>query len=165
MNEKRTFTKQAGTLLVLLFAVAAPSLSNAQESAKDGLQRCGLIDDASARLTCYDKLGGRKNAAALQVIEQPALAKDDLSLEPLKARSEQKTKPDSEIVKVTKCIRSGGNKKYTFYLEGGQVWKQVSDKRLDFNDCNFSASIRKDFFGFKMQLEGSKKRFRVSRIR
>jgi len=56
-------------------------------------------------------------------------------------------------------------KKYAFYLEGGQVWKQVGDKRLYFKDCDFNVTISKDFFGYKMQREGEKSRFRVSRLR
>ena len=170
MKQKRRFFKQAKLLLVVSFAMGVPSLSNAEESAQEGLQRCGLIGDTSERVACYDKLGERENSIAEKTIaekaiEQPALPPDDLGAGSLTHRKDKQVeKPVSFIVKVTECRRRGGNEKYIFYLEGGQVWKQISDKRLYFRECNFSATILKDFFGYKMQLEDSKK-FRISRIR
>ena len=65
---------------------------------------------------------------------------------------------------MTRCEKDS-RKKFFFYLEGGQVWKQVSDKKLYFRDCNFDVTISKDFFGYKMQRVGEKSRFRVSRVR
>tara|TARA_B110000091_G_C13739051_1_gene442477 strand:- start:113 stop:610 length:498 start_codon:yes stop_codon:yes gene_type:complete len=165
MKDKRTFFKQSRTLLVVLFAITAPFLLNAEESAQDGLQRCGLIGDMSARLTCYDQLGRYHNSATAKVGETIDSLPDEKYLELLTSRNEQLAEPVSVIVKVMKCIKSGGSNKYHFYLEGGQVWKQTSDKRLGFKDCNFGVSIIKDYFGYKMQLEDSKKKFRVKRIR
>lgn len=165
MKVKHSFFKQVISLLVVSFAITAPTLLNAKESAEDGLQRCGLIGDNSSRLVCYDQLGGRKNSTVASVIEPAALPADDLFIESLTDRNDKQTDPSSGIVKVTKCSKSGGNKKFIFYLEDGQVWKQISDKRLYFKDCDFGVSIRKDFFGYKMQREGSDKEFRVSRIR
>jgi hypothetical protein len=211
MKAKRMFSKQAKLLLVVLFTIGVPSLSNAKESAQDGLQRCGLIGDTLERIACYDQLGGRDNSTAEKAmaekviaekavaekamaekamaekamaekvitekatvekvitekaIEQPALPPDDLGAGSLTHRRDKKVEPPvSVIVKVTECRRRGGNEKYIFYLEGGQVWKQISDKRLYFKECNFSATILKDFFGYKMLLEDGKKKFRISRIR
>jgi hypothetical protein len=165
MMEKQTFFKQVRLLLVVLFvAIAAPSVSNSAESAKDGVQRCGLIDDTSARLACYDQLGGSENSVAAKVVEPTAVTRDVTDSELLTERHKQPAEPALVFVNVTSCIKRGGNKKYTFYLEDGQVWKQTSDKRLDFKDCNFGVSIIKDFFGYKMQLQDNKKKFRVTRI-
>lgn len=152
-------------LLLVSFAIVASTVSHAEESAQDGLQRCGLIDDTSARIACYDQLGGREKLAVAKIIESPALPPDDLGAESLTGRErQQKPEPVSVSVKVTKCVRRGGNQKYIFYLEGGQVWKQTSDRRLNFKECNFGASIIKDFFGYKMHLDNVKKKLRVSRI-
>ena len=71
-KQKRRFFKQAKWLLVVLFAMGVRSLSNAEESTQDRLQRCGLIGDTSERLACYDQLGGRENSVAAKVIEKPA---------------------------------------------------------------------------------------------
>jgi hypothetical protein len=165
MKKKKTFFKQARTLLVASFAIATPSMSNAEESAQDGLQRCGLISDMSARVVCYDQLGGRENSAVEKVTPSPALPPDELGAESLTGHNSKRAEPLPVTVKVTKCSKRGGNKKYILYLEGGQVWKQISDKRLNFRDCNFSASIIKDFFGYKMHLENSNHKLRVKRIR
>jgi len=164
MKKKRTFFKPVRTLLVVSFAISVPFLSNADESAQDGLQRCGLIGDTAVRIACYDQLGGRKNPVAAKVITSPTLPPDELGEESLTGRKSKRAAPAPVVVKITKCIKRGGNQKYHFYLEGGQVWKQISDKRLNFKDCNFSASIRKDFFGYQMQLQDSKKKLRVKRI-
>lgn len=173
MKQEQTFFKQGILLLVVILAIAAPSLSNALENVSDGLQRCALIGDATSRLVCYDQLGGREDLTAVKLDSPLVLPLDDLSSGSMTERNAQqsKTKPrfepesESDIVKVKKCIKSGGNKKYVFYLEDGQVWKQVSDQRLSFKDCNFGVSIHKDFFGYKMQLEDSKQKFSVSRLR
>lgn len=167
------FFKQVRALLIVLAAISAPFVSNAEESAQDGLQRCSLLNNSSARLACYDKLSGRASSADAKVIDVPALPNNNQASELMtvpnaqqpKPKNERHKEPTSEIVSVTKCSKSGGNKKYTFYLENGQVWKQISDKRLHFKDCNFGVTIHKDFFGFKMQLEDTKKKFRVSRVR
>ena len=65
---------------------------------------------------------------------------------------------------VTKC-RQDGNKKYYFYLENGQVWKQSDRKRLKYEDCNFDVTIIKDFFGSKMQQDGEDRRIRITRVK
>ena len=165
MNKKRLVFTHATTLLIVFFAITGSSLSNAKESAQDGLQRCGLISDASARLACYDQLGGRKNTTDSKIVVPPALPKNEPVAVSLAARKEQQAEPESAIMKVTKCTQRGHDKMYIFYLEDGQVWRQISEKRLNFKDCNFDVSIHKDFFGYKMQLEDSNKKFRVKRIR
>ena len=45
------------------------------------------------------------------------------------------------------------------------MWKQANDKRLYFRDCQFDVTITKDFFGYKMQQVGEKKRVRIKRMR
>ena len=88
-----------------------------------------------------------------------------LGAESLGRKEDKKEEPTAVTARVTKCTKGASNKKYVFYLEGGQVWKQVSDRRLYFRECDFNVTISKDFFGYKMQREGEKPKFRVSRIR
>lgn len=169
MKMKRRLVKRLGTLVMGLFAVVISTLSHAQESVQDGLQRCSLISDTSARLVCYEQLSGRQHITAAKVVESPAIPPDELGSESLSGRNSKRANAQPVNVRVIKCSNSGRknayNTKFIFYLEGGQVWKQISDKRLHFKDCNFSASIVKDYFGYKMQLDDSKKKFRISRIR
>ena len=172
MIENRRFLKQMRLLLVMSCAIgmsAVSAKSNTPESAQDGLHRCGLINLTSARLACYDQLSGRQNLAADKTIKSAVLPPDELGSESLSSRYKKRAEPEAVNVRVIKCSKSGSknsnNAKYIFHLKGGQVWKQISSKRLSFKECNFSASIRKDFFGYKMQLEDSNKKFRISRIR
>ena len=65
--------------------------------------------------------------------------------------------------RVTRCEKDA-RKKYYFVFDNGQVWKQVSDKRLRYRECEFDVTITRDFFGYKMQVDGEKGRIRIDRI-
>jgi hypothetical protein len=158
---------------VLLAAIVSsmPVLSIAEDNLRDELKSCAAFDDGAVRLSCYDRISGRQDEARNPVREDPEVASapvsappDNFGAETLHRDDEKKAKEPPVAARVSRCSKDVRDK-YIFYLEGGQVWKQVSDKRLYFKDCNFGVSIRKDFFGYKMQLEDSKKKFRVSRIR
>ena len=115
----------------------------------------------TAKTTLPDKTPLKKEAP---VTQEKVIPPDDLGAERLNV-GKKKEEPDSVLVRVIECKRTGGNKKYQFTLEGGQVWKQISDKRLSFTNCDFIASINKDFFGYKMQIEETGRKFRVARVR
>jgi hypothetical protein len=159
-----------GIILVGALSSLTPSASLADDSVTDELRRCASVDDASSRLACYDKLGGRQAstpetiAAPAEVGESVALPPDELGSESLHQADDKKDEDAPVIAKVNRCVKDA-RKKYVFYLEGGQVWKQVSDKKLFYKECAFNVTISKDFFGYKMQVDGEKYRFRVSRIR
>ena len=36
---------------------------------------------------------------------------------------------------------------------------------LDDDECEFVATVKKDFFGYKMQIEGDKNKIRISRLK
>ena len=65
---------------------------------------------------------------------------------------------------VTACRKDSLNK-YFFYFENGQVWKQKDSERLRYKECKFSVMITKDFFGYKMQVDGEKRRIRIGRVK
>ena len=195
MKSKQMFLKDAKPLLMMALALSAPFVSNADEATNDGLNRCRLINEGAARLICYDQLGKQEKPVAHnkkveheklvlrekldkreklskeekrlapKVKESPALPPDDLGAESLRGRKHKKKEEIAVIAKVTECSKSGPNNKFIFYLEGGQVWKQISDKRFYFKDCDFEVTIQKDFFGYKMELLDSNKTLRVKRIR
>lgn len=160
---------------VFLFAVLA---ARADESISDGLQRCRLIEGASARLACYDGLGRGQTPAPIaasasadpssveqSAVEQPgnkSLA--DPGTETVRGDTGDKYETVTIRATVTKC-RQGENKKYYFYFENGQVWKQSDRKRVKFKDCNFNVTITKDFFGSKMQQDGEDRRIRITRVK
>ena len=58
------------------------------------------------------------------------------------------------------------NEKYYFSFANGQVWHQTGSRRQRLNDdCQFVATISKDTFGYKMQIDGEKGKIHVKRVR
>ena len=68
------------------------------------------------------------------------------------------------MARVTKCVKNA-SKKFVFYFENGQVWKQVSDKRVFFRNCDFNVTITKDYFAYKMLQDEKKRPIRISRLK
>lgn len=89
---------------------------------------------------------------------------DDLGSEMLPGAA-RKEKPELLVrARVTRCEKDA-RKKYYFVFENGQVWKQVSDKRLSYKQCDFEVTITKDFFGYKMQADGEDRRVSIARVK
>ena len=169
-------------------AIALVSILPIQVSADDAIRteltRCKAVASDDARLTCYDGIGMGVTADSEMASEvesdvvpaveavvvdsagsAPTAPPDELGAETLNRGKDNKDEPEPAAATVIRCTKDSF-KKYYFHLEGGQVWKQLSSKKLRYKeDCNFNVSIVKDFFGYKMQAEGEKSRIRVSRIR
>jgi hypothetical protein len=171
------------TILVGAVFLLAALMARADDSISNELQRCSSIEDTSARLACYDGLSGRHSAApiapsakvdpsSVELSAVGASAVEQSANNPLADPSPEAVRGDTddryETVTiqgtVTKC-RQDDNKKYYFYFENGQVWKQSDRKRLKFKDCDFNVTITKDFFGSKMQQEGEDRRIRITRVK
>jgi len=155
-----------------LFVMCAPVLVLAQSS--EDLSRCGSIEDDAKRVACYDEISGRQSTAKDVTMEAapsssaPAAAESE-EYAPLTADvgaegldGADKDKPVRGH--VTSCRKDSFND-YFFYFDNGQVWKQKSDGRLYYKECDFSVTISRDFFGYKMQIDGEKGRIRISRVR
>jgi len=65
---------------------------------------------------------------------------------------------------ITSCRQAYDNK-WFFFFDNGQVWKQIDTSRRRFGDCNFTAILIKDGLGHKLQIEGDKRKFRITRKR
>lgn len=157
------------TLFASLVFLITPPLSHADTVSMDALRVCSAIDDVSARLACYDEAVGRPVPAtetvAIRPAEKPAgKTLDDLGAEILPGGSRAENEELAVRATVTHC-KKDARKKYLFFFENGQVWRQLSDKRVYFKDCNFDVTISKDVFGYKMQRDGDKGRIRISRLR
>ncbi|MDJ0710214.1 MAG: hypothetical protein QNJ14_07495 [Woeseiaceae bacterium] len=177
---------------VTLFVVLLLGSASAQASGlADALENCRALDDDAARLACYDALvpaaGPAEEATVAQVpteiaavppaqnttvtTETPETAAAlpsvpaDLGAESLPRNPDNADKEkESFSATVTRCGESVDGR-YLFYFDNGQVWKQSKDNRLHFRDCQFDVTITKDFFGYKMQQVGEKKRIRIRRMR
>lgn len=165
--EMRVFARH--TLLAGMLFVAALPLSHAEPVSSAALQACSAIDDASARLACYDEAVGRPAPAAntkATPAQETAAEKtlDDLGAETLPGASRADDEELAVRARVTGCKKDARNK-YMFFFENGQVWRQSSDKRVYFKDCNFEVTISKDFFGYRMLRDGDKGRVRIARVK
>jgi len=141
------------------------------------LEECSAIDNDAARVACYD---GLVTDQAPEVPDVPAAAQDpeaevatvpaapaSLGAErmPQKDRaSEVREEPSEYLATVTRCDESADGR-YIFFFDNEQVWKQSNADGVYFRDCSFDVTIRKDFFGYKMQLVGEKRRIRIKRLR
>ena len=166
------FVCGAGLVAILVLASTATSADPIRE-----LQRCVSIADDVQRLRCYDAIEVPADEPAAQPEPAPAASApapvpvaeakaETIGAEQLPGPLREKEQPAVNVqMRVTRCERDSSRKKYVFYFEGGQVWKQVSDKRLFFRDCDFNVTVTKDMFGYKMQIDGEKSKIRISRLR
>lgn len=87
---------------------------------------------------------------------------DDVGRSDLKrGRSDE---PKAILAQVTEC-RLGATGKYFFYFDNGQVWKQMNTGRQEFDVCDFSVTIKKDMFGYKMKPDTGARAVRIKRVR
>ena len=153
--------------------LAMPSFAVADESA---LQRCGAIEDAASRLECYDEIA-KQTTARQQPIDneepndkvspQDEMPEQQLSEEPSPDQvksAEEDPDTGSFTTTVTRCEKSYDGK-YLFFFENGQVWKQVKTDRESHRNCNFTVTVTRDWFGYKMQRDDNDRRIRISRVK
>lgn len=86
---------------------------------------------------------------------------DDLGIE----KKEEKKPAEKQSYRghVQSCGQMSDNRWY-FVFDSGQMWKQSSDGTYRFRECDFDVTITKDFFGYKMKIDGGKT-LRVKRER
>lgn len=63
---------------------------------------------------------------------------------------------------VTSCRKDPYGSWY-FFLDNGQVWKQVKGRKHKIKECNFDVTIAQDVFGYKMRIDELEKTIRVRR--
>ncbi len=187
-----------GKVFILLGAIAMLAATEAHSQDSGGMARCAGIDNAEARLACYDEVANRgvptqsdPDATEIELLPaatrsepqpltesvrsdpQPATAAPSSGPQPLtgevgeeqlSGKSRPEREPESFRGKVVEC-KQDASKKWYFYFDNGQVWKQRANARLSRRDCDFEVTIAKDSFGYKMQIVGESKKIRVGRIR
>jgi pyruvate/2-oxoglutarate dehydrogenase complex dihydrolipoamide acyltransferase (E2) component len=65
---------------------------------------------------------------------------------------------------VVRCAKDA-TKKYLFYFDNGQVWKQKDNTNIRWKECAFDVTITKDFFGYRMTPVGETRRVRIARLK
>lgn len=157
----------------LFIALLIVSTSAYADGLGDRVRECSAIENDTARLACFDGLdlteAPPKPAAPVAPVAEVAAvpaATESLGAETLrhKDRATGEEEDTGVSATVTRCTeRSDG--RYVFYFGNGQVWRQSKDDRVHFRDCNFDVTITKDFFGYKMQQDGEKRRIRIKRLK
>jgi hypothetical protein len=160
------------TLALCCLMVAAQSYG--QESRV--CESCVGLEDAAARLACYDEIVNQQapaeadeSAPATEPVKQvvpsaagePMPLSEEIGREQLSGNDEE---PERFAGQVTSC-RQDAAKKWYFFFDNGQVWKHTNNSRLRYKSCSFDVTITRDFFGYKMQVDGEGRWTRVSRVR
>ena len=93
---------------------------------------------------------------------EPNRLPDDLGVE---KKKEEKKPAEKKSFRghVRSCGQTSDDRWY-FVFESGQVWKQSSNGIYRFKECDFDVTITKDFFSYKMKIDGGKT-LRVKRER
>jgi hypothetical protein len=175
IDEEQEMPRTANVVILLgTIALLTAAELHAQESG--GVARCADIDNGDARLACYDEVARRSapsqpaNEATAE--EQTGAAKgseplpltQEVGAEQLDSKIRPEQEPERFQGRVVEC-KQDASKKWYFYFDNGQVWKQRANARLTNRECDFAVTLTKDSFGYKMQIEGETKKFRVGRIR
>lgn len=155
------------------------------DDAIDELRRCAKIPEVDSRLACYETLGARvlreervemsESSGASRSLVQTGAADaattaavapsaDAIGSLPDDFGGGKFERPDVARARITSC-EQGADKKWTFYFENDQVWRQSNTGRHQFEECYFMATITKDMFGYKMQIDDQNKKIRISRKR
>jgi len=173
------------TVLGMALILGSAQTSRADDALLEEMRRCATIPASMERLACFDEAIGPPDPAAQAAAPEPAAkaieetapeedrqpaappategSLDDLGAKPLLEPDDGSEKLAIRA-RVTRCEKDA-RKKYYFVFDNGQVWKQVSDRRLSYKQCDFEVTITKDFFGYKMQPDGEKRRVSIARVK
>jgi hypothetical protein len=91
----------------------------------------------------------------------PAPLDDEIGKESLGRENKDELMVQGTVVRCTK----DATKKYLFYFDNGQVWKQKDNTNFRWKDCAFDVTITKDFFGYRMTPVGETRRVRIARLK
>jgi hypothetical protein len=130
----------------------------------NGLQRCRLISDNVARLTCYDTLllplpGGTtpRGDPPGEILPVPALA--------LFGMEHQNDRQVKEISSRILGNFDGWGPRSRFRLENGQVWQIVDESSAVYALKSPRVKISRVVFGgFELEIEGANRAPRVKRL-
>jgi len=164
-------TRLNTAIFILLITVFTSSGVAQSVDTVEELKVCARMTDQDARFACFDNLGERvlrdeptdKKQAQEKMAQPEAVTATATIAQPL---------PDdfgfSKSIQYSGLITScekGHYGNWYFIFDNGQVWKEVNKRNLRFKKCNFNATITKDAFGYKMQIDGVEKTIRVRRNR
>jgi hypothetical protein len=158
---------RTGLTIFILGAIALTASVEVHAQESSDMARCAELENADARLACYDEFTGRSSSSPpdTEAAEQePNSLTEEVGQEQLDSKDKPDQEPEAFAGRITDC-RQNADGKWYFYFANGQVWKERNSGRQRFNDCDFEATITKDAFGYKMQIDGEGKKIRIGRVR
>ena len=160
MNIKYAFT--LGIIISLsVFSLAfASDKIQLKGSLASKVINCSSIQKDDTRLRCYDSLSteiGKQGAVATVLEALP----DDIGGGKFDTSEREEDLSRGLVVSCKKSL----DKKWFFIFDNGQVWKQVNadNRRYNYKGCNFYVTVKKDGFGYKMQIDGKGREIRIKR--
>jgi hypothetical protein len=162
-------------LRVAILLALGLALSAAASARESKLARCAAIDEANARLACYDALAGRKSQDVAQSTMTPAatVAPAPAPAAPDPAAAAQKfglshvqqhkadEGPSAIEAHVAKALVDRNRRVYLL-LDNGQTWL-VTDDEVQLDDGE-AVTIRRAALGSFMLTSASHHSFHVRRI-
>jgi hypothetical protein len=149
---------RTGLTISILGTIALTASAEVHAQDSSDMARCAELENADARLACYDEITGTAPRS------EPVPLTQDVGEEQLDSHDRSESEPTIIQGRVTECQKDANNKWY-FVFDNGQVWKQRSKARLPVGECDFPVTITKDALGYKMQIDGEGKKIRIGRIR
>ena len=146
---------------------AAEPPVEAVRAAEPPVEAARAADPPIEAARAAERPGAAAPAAEAAGTSEYASLTDDVGAELLhEGKRGESDEPEFRPVRaeLTGC-RQDGVGKYYFFFENGQVWKQRDNSRPYFGDCELDVTITKDFFGYKMHVDGQKGETRIGRIR
>jgi hypothetical protein len=160
INKLQQLVLSVTVILALVLAHQSVGLA-AEHALVDKVRKCSSMAGDSARLDCFD-------AIALDVVNIHQIAEAEPQGLPENLGGiefdENPVAQETSQGVVTSCKKSF-DRKWFFSFENGQVWKQVNadNRRYNYKGCNFPVTVRKDGFGYVMQIEGQGREIRIKR--
>lgn len=149
-------------------AILALSLPAGEAAAQeDPYLKCVDLKKSKRRLECYDTVVKQQHPEVFQKIEEAKKAEQREEFGTPKAPAGSKDAEELKQVDIV-IIEFAKNPygKWLLVTEGGQVWKQVDDFRMNFRGKNIKGRIKKGILGtFFFIPEGKKHGIKVKRIR
>jgi len=153
----------------MLLLMSLPSAAQDGRVSMQEIHQCRDHSDAEKRLTCYDQIGKPAPVETAPVVTADAETPDTTTAETDAAQDLEpgtqghepaddfglpKTENNYESFRATvaRCSEAK-NRMFYFYLDNGQVWKYVGNKRLRYKNCNSPATLSEDGFGFTLQMD------------
>lgn len=151
------------------FLLVAPitDMPAAEDTLADRLATCSEVTGDAERLACFDSLA--KGMQSTPIVKADGADKEH-ALPPLaddvgKPKNEEEVPPEEYAGRVESCAQSDASGRWYFTFDNGQVWRQSNSGRLPFRECDFAVRLRRDMFGYKLEIPSEDRSIRVTRVR